>query len=212
MDRLSSLIASPGLAAAAVSMVALPLVALSLAGCDDDSAPSAPPPGRVVAVAAEDEGPATDEVCDVAPDAADAPQLTFPALAEGDRPPAGQRRRWVNVWATWCRPCVEEMPLLQRWRDQLRSDGAEVELVFLSADRDDETVAAFRQEHAGMPESLRVADPQAIPEWASSLGLPGGASLPIHVLTDERGRVVCARAGAVSEGDYEAVRAVLRGD
>lgn len=186
-------------------------VVASMLGCDDGTAASAPPPGRVVAVAAAEDGDPAEELCDVAP-GDDAPQLVFPELAEGHTPPAGQRRRWVNVWATWCRPCVEEMPLIERWKGQLSADGVDVEVVFLSADQDDETVATFRREHAGMPESLRVADPQSVAEWASSMGLGGGASLPIHVLTDERGRVVCARAGAVSEGEYEAVRAALRGE
>lgn len=195
MDRLSVVIA----------------VALGLTGCDDGTAASAPPPGRVVAVAAEDEGDAVEELCDVAPDGAGAPRLTYPALAEGHQAPAVGGRRWVNVWATWCQPCVEEMPLLSRWRDQLRADGVDVELVFVSADQDDATIGAFREEHAGMPESLRVADPGGVAAWAESIGLAGGASLPIHVLTDDEGRVVCARAGAVTEGDYEAVRAVLRG-
>src|SRR5678816_182397 len=32
----------------------------------------------------------------------------------------------VNFWATWCEPCIAEMPSLQRLHDQLHADGFEV--------------------------------------------------------------------------------------
>ena len=32
----------------------------------------------------------------------------------------------VNFWATWCEPCIREMPSLQRLRAQLHADGFEV--------------------------------------------------------------------------------------
>jgi thiol-disulfide isomerase/thioredoxin len=32
----------------------------------------------------------------------------------------------VNFWATWCEPCIREMPSLQQLRDQLQADGFEV--------------------------------------------------------------------------------------
>ena len=32
----------------------------------------------------------------------------------------------VNFWATWCAPCVEEMPSLMRLRDKYASQGLEV--------------------------------------------------------------------------------------
>src|SRR5690606_21745626 len=124
---------------------------------------------------------------------------------EGEAPSPG-RATWVNVWATWCRPCVEEMPLLHRFQEQLADEGVEVDLVFLSADRDAEAVAAFRAAHPDTPAGPRVADPESIAPWAEGVGLAAGGSLPIHVFTDARGRVRCARGGAVSERDYEAVR------
>jgi peroxiredoxin len=32
----------------------------------------------------------------------------------------------VNFWATWCEPCITELPSLQRLRDQLAAKGFEV--------------------------------------------------------------------------------------
>ncbi|MEX2281597.1 MAG: TlpA disulfide reductase family protein [Gemmatimonadota bacterium] len=39
----------------------------------------------------------------------------------------------LNVWATWCRPCVTEMPALERLYRQFRNDGLEVVAVSVDA-------------------------------------------------------------------------------
>ena len=41
---------------------------------------------------------------------------------------------WVNLWATWCAPCVEEMELLGRWRDGFSRDGMQVGFELISID------------------------------------------------------------------------------
>lgn len=179
-----------------------------LAACDDTSAPAAPA-SRVVAVAAE-EREDVEPLCDIAHEADDAPLFALPELASGSAP-ATRGPRWVNVWATWCRPCVEELPMIVEWGERMREEGTVVELVFLSADANEEAITAFRASHPDAPETLRVAEPQALTEWVTSVGLDAGATLPIHILTDARGRVRCARTGAVGEDDYARMRDVVRG-
>jgi thiol-disulfide isomerase/thioredoxin len=48
----------------------------------------------------------------------------------------------VNVWATWCEPCREEMPDLIRYYREHRADG--LRLVLISADDDDQRDAVAR--------------------------------------------------------------------
>lgn len=52
----------------------------------------------------------------------DLPKVTLPCLAGGpDVAVAGGapgKPMLVNIWATWCRPCVEEVPLLLQLRAQ----------------------------------------------------------------------------------------------
>ena len=40
---------------------------------------------------------------------------------------------FVNVWATWCQPCVEEMPTIQQLYERLHGRGLEVLAVSLDA-------------------------------------------------------------------------------
>ena len=40
---------------------------------------------------------------------------------------------FVNVWATWCQPCIEEMPTIQRLYERLHGQGLEILAVSLDA-------------------------------------------------------------------------------
>ncbi len=48
----------------------------------------------------------------------------------------------VNVWATWCEPCRQEMPDLVRYYRDHRADG--LRLVLISADDDDQRAEVAR--------------------------------------------------------------------
>lgn len=50
----------------------------------------------------------------------------------------------VNFWAPWCAPCVEEMPDLQRFRDEHRSGGLEVIGIGIDSATN---IRQFRDEH-----------------------------------------------------------------
>src|SRR5262249_44257408 len=76
-----------------------------------------------------------------------APTFRLPALAGGEVDLASLRGRPVllNFWATWCPPCVSEMPSLERLYRTLGKEGLAV--VTVSVDEDDETLRRFVEEH-----------------------------------------------------------------
>ncbi|MCP5056838.1 MAG: TlpA family protein disulfide reductase [bacterium] len=51
----------------------------------------------------------------------------------------------VNFWATWCKPCEDEMPAMERLYSALQSRG--FELLAVSVDEGEEPVRAFRDLH-----------------------------------------------------------------
>ena len=117
-------------------------------------------------------------------------------IGTGAPPPAAKGWRWVNVWATWCKPCIEEMERLEGWETRLADRGHPLSVIFISADE------------AG--DRTRFADPDAVGAWAAAAGLEPTANVPIHVVVDPGDRVRCARVGAVHDGDLAAVEALLR--
>jgi peroxiredoxin len=120
-------------------------------------------------------------------------QQTFDDANGVAQPMAQWRGRWlvVNFWATWCAPCVDEMPGLQR----IARDFADrnVAVVGLGIDRAD-AIRRFQSE-LKLEIPLLVAGASGT-DVARALGNPMGA-LPYTVLISPDGRVVNTRLGLI---------------
>ena len=187
----------------------LPLVAALLAasfGCEERSQQPAAPSSRVNAVKAEVAKEASPEdFCDKRYPAASAPAFTWPTLTAAA--PQASGWRWINVWATWCKPCVEEIPRLVGWRDRLGG----LPLVLVSVDENDAIVEEYRKANPAIPATSRLADPAALPAWMKALGLDEAAPIPIHVFVDPQGKIRCVRAGGVADPDFAVVQKIVSG-
>lgn len=51
---------------------------------------------------------------------------------------------FINVWATWCPPCVDEMPSLNRLYNELKSEAV---FIFVSLDDDPIVLRTFAEQH-----------------------------------------------------------------
>lgn len=185
-------------------------MALVSLGCPDEK-PVPPSQSRFDGVASK---ALTDEkrFCDKTWPAAARPFQRPPTkpvegVAVGDQ---GKGWRWVNVWATWCAPCVDEMALLGRWKAALEKDGLEMSFEMLSIDEAD-ALPTMKTWLGRLPGSLWwVQTPEDVPAWLErSVGISADSAIPIHILVDPTGAQRCARVGAVHAQDYGAVRAYL---
>ncbi len=131
------------------------------------------------------------------------PQLDGPA-------PTSTGWTWVNVWATWCGPCVAEMPMLTRWKEKLEKEGVSFNLAFLSVDAKADDVSKWHTAHPGTPIGPRLTDFNLLGGWLDSVGLNANASIPIHFFVDGQQKIRCTRMGAISEPDYSTVKQILQ--
>ncbi|HUG28813.1 MAG TPA: TlpA disulfide reductase family protein [Gemmatimonadales bacterium] len=91
----------------------------------------------------------------------------------------------INVWATWCRPCVTEMPSLQALHEAFAGRG--VRVLAVAADRPGPVSRFLRRHQLDLPVFLE-SDP-----FPPSLGV---SAVPTTLVVDQRGNIVLRHRGA----------------
>ena len=117
---------------------------------------------------------------------------------------AGRRGKVVllNVWATWCGPCVFEIPELQRIHDAYAARGFEV--VGVSGDESGvESVKQFMDEK-------KMRYPVALDPQGQLANLLQTTVLPTSVLVDRSGKIIWKKYGAIFENDQELDEAIKK--
>lgn len=107
----------------------------------------------------------------------------------------------VNFWASWCKPCVDEMPALSRLNSHFAPLG--VQFVGIGVDDAEKLAAFIRTTPVSYP--VLVASPAGMTPGLQVRGLP------YTVVIGRDGRSAMARLGRVDEGSLEPVLRRLLG-
>ena len=127
-----------------------------------------------------------------------APAFSAQRLRGEQTPLSAFRGRYVllNFWATWCPPCLEEMPSMDALHRDYRERGLSV--VAVSSDKEGAAVVA------GFVEKLGVTFPILLDPDGSVATAYGARNLPVTFLLDRDGNVVAAAQGARDWNSSEA--------
>jgi thiol-disulfide isomerase/thioredoxin len=90
----------------------------------------------------------------------------------------------INFWASWCQPCVQEMPSLQKLYDEY---GQKVRFLFVAQDETSKVDAFMTKKQYGFPVYYSIAKK---PELFIS------KVIPATYILDKSGKIVLATTGA----------------
>ncbi len=167
-------------------------LAVLIAGCDRESGATAQPAASEVPAGAIDRTHKGSEL----------PELVF-------ADPTGKQLRLsslrgqpllINLWATWCAPCVAELPML----DALAARHmGKLKVLTISQDGPKkDAVAGFLKQHG-----IKRLEPWLDPELELMSHYQAG-TLPMTVLYDAQGREVWRMTGPREWGDAESAKLI----
>lgn len=168
------------------------LAALLLAAC----APEAPEPPARPADAPAEPAPPTE----LPP----APDFTLTGL-DGTPFMLSEHRGEVvvlNFWATWCVPCLAEMPALEALQREYEGEGVQV--------------VGVSQDTGGVDEILPFAERLDVtypllpdPAFTVATRYGGIAALPTTIFVDREGRIARKEVGALTDAELRGIVEVL---
>jgi peroxiredoxin len=106
----------------------------------------------------------------------------------------------VNFWATWCPPCREEMPSMQRAWEQLKDE--DIVILAIDVGEDEDTIFTFTADYPVEFPLLLDLDSRVIQEWPVR-------GLPTTFVIGPQGRIVYRTIGT-REWDDAALLDTLR--
>lgn len=106
----------------------------------------------------------------------------------------------LNMWASWCPPCVEEMPDLQAYYMDHQAEGIEVLAINLTeAEQNIDDVARFA-------ESFELTFPIGLDKRSTTADLYQVTTIPTSYIIDTKGRIVHKVVGPMT---YESLSTIM---
>lgn len=112
----------------------------------------------------------------------------------------------VNFWATWCAPCVEELPRLNLLKQELKARGVNMDVITISMDtqQDFEDIQEFLRDHkaGGLPAFMDTE--------RTVLRNMEMSGFPVTYMLNEQGQEITRYEGPLEWDDPKVIEALLR--
>lgn len=137
----------------------------------------------------------------------DGAELALPSVVTADELPDGDvvlvpddTVTLLNFFATWCKPCIDEMPAFRRLRNEY--DPKTLHMVSITPEVDEELITTFWEEHNGTWPVVNDPALKATDRWDAN-------SYPTNLLFDQDGTQVSDGHG-IRARKFESLNATIK--
>lgn len=115
----------------------------------------------------------------------------------------------INFWATWCKPCVKELPYFEALHENFKGEKIKVILVSLDFKKDVEPkLIPFVEEHKLKSDVVALTD-HKYHEWIDKVDPEWGGAIPVTVVYNQQQREFVGESFANQEELFELVQKML---
>lgn len=102
----------------------------------------------------------------------------------------------INFWATWCPPCLQEIPEFVRWQQEFKADG--VQFIGIALDEQNAVAEYLQKVQINYP-ILIAGDAGAMlaQQWGNIIN-----AVPFTVIVDAQGRIVHRQPGEMDRQQF----------
>lgn len=109
----------------------------------------------------------------------------------------------INFWATWCKPCIEEMPYFERVHAEQKENGVEVILVNLDMPNMWKTRLEPFVEKKGIQSKVVILDDPKQNDWIPKVAEEWGGGIPATLIYNKDKRSFYERGFTYEELNEE---------
>jgi len=109
----------------------------------------------------------------------------------------------INFWATWCKPCVEELPSFEKLNEAYKSQNVEVLLVSLDfPNQIEERLIPFIEKHKLKSKVILLDDPDQN-TWIPKVSEEWSGAIPATLIYNKKSRKFYEQSFTYSELETE---------
>jgi thiol-disulfide isomerase/thioredoxin len=134
---------------------------------------------------------------------------TFAGLEDKIKQESKEQTLIINFWATWCAPCIRELPYFESLTEDIKTDQLKVILVSLDMEKERAETYAMKK---GLQSEVLYLDEVDFNQWIDSISPEWSGAIPATLMVAPSGKKEFFEGAFTKEELYDTVKRFVEND